>query len=103
MSVLMPFYKLSLSNVVLPSSHSVKKCCAYDHNIYSEQFFVQQVSIQLPALKLLRTVAERMKALSSYIVLLANHEGTLILKVETPEATVSTHFKNLTVENSGGM
>jgi hypothetical protein len=44
-----------------------------------------------------------MKALSSYIVLLANREGTLILKVETPEATVSTHFKNLTVENSGGM
>ncbi|XP_021921492.1 checkpoint protein HUS1 isoform X3 [Zootermopsis nevadensis] len=60
------------------------------------------VSIQLPGLKLLRTIAERMKALSSYIVLLANREGTLILKVETPEATVSTHFKNLTVEDSGG-
>jgi hypothetical protein len=44
-----------------------------------------------------------MKALSSYIVLLANHEGTLILKVETPDATVSTHFKNLTVESTGGL
>ena len=44
-----------------------------------------------------------MRALSSYIVLLANHEGTLILKVETPEATVSTHFKNLTMERSGGL
>jgi hypothetical protein len=69
----------------------------------SEEICVQQVSIQMPGLRLLRTVAERMKALSSYIVLLANREGTLILKVETPEATVSTHFKNLTVENSGGM
>jgi hypothetical protein len=63
----------------------------------------QQVSIQLPSLKLLRTVAERMKALSSHIGLLANHEGTLILKVETPDATVSTHFKNLTVESTGGL
>lgn len=60
------------------------------------------VSIQLPGLKLIRTVAERMKSLSSHIVLLANHEGALILKVETPEATVSTHFKNLIMENSGG-
>jgi HUS1 checkpoint protein len=61
------------------------------------------VSIQLPGLKLVRTVAERMKSLSPYIVLLANHEGTLIFKVETPEATVSTHFKNLLMENSGGL
>ncbi|XP_069690158.1 checkpoint protein HUS1 [Periplaneta americana] len=60
------------------------------------------VSIQLPSLKLLRTVAERMKTLSPYIILLANHDGTLILKIETAEATVSTHFKDLPVENAGG-
>lgn len=58
------------------------------------------ISIQLPSLKLLRTVAERMKTLSPYITVLANQEGVLILKVETPDATVSTHFKDLIVQTT---
>ncbi|KAJ9574065.1 hypothetical protein L9F63_008591 [Diploptera punctata] len=61
------------------------------------------VSIQLPSLKLLRTVAERMKTLSPYVTVLANQEGVLVLKVETPDATVSTHFKDLIVQSQHKM
>ncbi|XP_053560555.1 checkpoint protein HUS1-like [Bombina bombina] len=53
------------------------------------------VSIYLPALKTMKSVVERMKNLSNYIVIEANRNGEINLKIETDLVSVSTHFKDL--------
>lgn len=53
------------------------------------------VSITLPALKLLRNVVDKMKSMSSYVVISANHEGEMKLLIETEIASVCTYFKEL--------
>ncbi|XP_056376225.1 checkpoint protein HUS1 isoform X7 [Hyla sarda] len=53
------------------------------------------VSIYLPALKTMKSVVERMKNVSNFIVIEANRNGEMNLKIETDLASVSTHFKDL--------
>ncbi|XP_068252694.1 checkpoint protein HUS1 isoform X4 [Nyctibius grandis] len=53
------------------------------------------VSIYLPALKTMKSVVERMKNLSSSIVIEANLSGEMNLKIETDLVSVTTHFKDL--------
>ncbi|XP_071941689.1 checkpoint protein HUS1-like [Antedon mediterranea] len=56
------------------------------------------VSINMPSLKFLKNVVERMKNIGSYLELSANQNGDMTLKVESQMATVSTHFKSLQVQ-----
>ncbi|XP_064644167.1 checkpoint protein HUS1-like [Lineus longissimus] len=53
------------------------------------------VSIYMPALKMLRNVVERMKNISNYVVISANWCGEMQLKVETDLAAITTHFRDL--------
>ncbi|XP_073534491.1 checkpoint protein HUS1 isoform X1 [Phyllobates terribilis] len=53
------------------------------------------VSIYLPAIKTMKSVVERMKNLSNFIVIEANRNGEIDLKIETDLVSVSTHFKDL--------
>ncbi|XP_075442560.1 checkpoint protein HUS1 isoform X2 [Ascaphus truei] len=53
------------------------------------------VSIYLPALKTMKCVVERMKNLSNFIVIEANRNGEINLKIDTDLVSVSTHFKDL--------
>ncbi|XP_053323756.1 checkpoint protein HUS1 isoform X2 [Spea bombifrons] len=56
---------------------------------------VELVSIYLPALKTMKNVVERMKNLSNFMVIEANGNGVINLKIETDLVSVSTHFKDL--------
>ncbi|XP_028919539.1 checkpoint protein HUS1 [Ornithorhynchus anatinus] len=53
------------------------------------------VSIYLPMLKIMKSVVERMKNISNYIVIEANLSGEMNLKIETDLVSVTTHFKDL--------
>ncbi|XP_064362749.1 checkpoint protein HUS1 isoform X5 [Dromaius novaehollandiae] len=53
------------------------------------------VSIYLPVLKTMKSVVERMKNLSNYIVIEANLCGEMNLKIETDLVSVTTHFRDL--------
>lgn len=53
------------------------------------------VSIYLPPLKTLKNVVDRMKNLSNFLVLEANMNGQMNLKIDTDLVSVSTHFKDL--------
>ncbi|XP_033026344.1 checkpoint protein HUS1 isoform X1 [Lacerta agilis] len=53
------------------------------------------VSIYLPALKTMKSVVERMKNLCNSIVIEANLNGEMNLKIETDLVCVTTHFKEL--------
>ncbi|KAM4792737.1 checkpoint protein HUS1 isoform 3-T3 [Cyanocitta cristata] len=56
---------------------------------------VELVSIYLPVLKTMKSVVERMKNLSNFIVIEANLSGEMNLKIETDLVSVTTHFKDL--------
>lgn len=58
------------------------------------------ISLEIPNLKCLRYIVDRMKNMSSQLIITANKCGTLILKIEVDYATVSTHFKGLQVWES---
>ncbi|XP_069046970.1 checkpoint protein HUS1 isoform X3 [Lepisosteus oculatus] len=53
------------------------------------------VSINLPSLKIMKNLVDRMKNISNFIVLEANRNGEMNLKIETDLVSVATHFKNL--------
>uniref|UniRef100_A0ABM5GQS6 Checkpoint protein n=1 Tax=Pogona vitticeps TaxID=103695 RepID=A0ABM5GQS6_9SAUR len=53
------------------------------------------VSIFLPVMKTMKSVVERMKNLSNSIVIEANKNGEMNLKIETDLVCVTTHFKEL--------
>ncbi|XP_030065311.1 checkpoint protein HUS1 [Microcaecilia unicolor] len=53
------------------------------------------VSVYLPALKTMKSVVERMKNLSNYVIIEANRNGEMNLKIETDLVSVTTHFKEL--------
>lgn len=53
------------------------------------------LSIQLPPVKLLKHMIERMKCLSEFVYLEATSRGALTLKVETDCVSVCTYFKGL--------
>ncbi|GAA5933726.1 uncharacterized protein JCM15063_001395 [Sporobolomyces koalae] len=62
---------------------------------------VPDAALLLPPLQLLRTVAERMKSVSSVITLSANNAGTFRMRVEADEAKVETEWPNLKRPNLG--
>uniref|UniRef100_A0A8C5L8T7 Checkpoint protein n=1 Tax=Jaculus jaculus TaxID=51337 RepID=A0A8C5L8T7_JACJA len=53
------------------------------------------VSIYLPVLKTMKSVVEKMKNISNHLVIEANLNGELNLKIETELVCVTTHFKDL--------
>ncbi|XP_012284198.1 checkpoint protein HUS1 [Orussus abietinus] len=53
------------------------------------------ISIDMPQLKNVRSIVERMKNLSPTLGITADLSGTLVLKVDTDHATVSAHFQGL--------
>ncbi|XP_046664581.1 checkpoint protein HUS1 [Homalodisca vitripennis] len=55
------------------------------------------ISIEMPNLKILRNITERLKKLHNYLNVVASSEGRLTLNVETSMASVSTHFRDLEV------
>lgn len=59
------------------------------------------ISLEIPQLKYLRHIVDRMKNMSARLMVIANKCGTLVLKVEVDHASVSTHFKGLEVCESG--
>ncbi|XP_045455011.1 checkpoint protein HUS1 [Melitaea cinxia] len=56
------------------------------------------ITIELPALKQLRTTIDRMRAMSSEVIIRASAEGRLTLQIKTNMAKVSTRFRDLRVE-----
>ncbi|XP_029935578.1 checkpoint protein HUS1 [Myripristis murdjan] len=53
------------------------------------------VSIYLPPLKTMKNVVDRMKNLSNFLVIEANLNGEMNLKIETDLVSVTTHFRDL--------
>ncbi|KAK7466828.1 hypothetical protein BaRGS_00037095 [Batillaria attramentaria] len=53
------------------------------------------VSIAMPALKMLKNVVDKMKNISNFVVLSANQSGEMKLSVETDMVSVNTHFRDL--------
>ncbi|XP_037068146.1 checkpoint protein HUS1-like isoform X2 [Pollicipes pollicipes] len=60
-----------------------------------------QVSCDLPPLRLLRPVVERMRALGPRLTVSASHAGRLLLRVESDQASVATHFCGLRTHPAG--
>ncbi|KAK2500098.1 hypothetical protein MC885_015199 [Smutsia gigantea] len=53
------------------------------------------VRIYLPVLKTMKNVVEKMKNISNHLIIEANLNGQLNLKIETELVCVTTHFKDL--------
>ncbi|KAM4815120.1 LOW QUALITY PROTEIN: checkpoint protein HUS1-like [Thomomys bottae] len=53
------------------------------------------VSINLPLLKTMKNIVEKMKNISSHLVIEANLNGELNLKIESELVCITTHFKGL--------
>ncbi|XP_063339496.1 checkpoint protein HUS1 isoform X4 [Pelmatolapia mariae] len=53
------------------------------------------VSIYLPPLKTMKNIVDRMKNLSNFLVIEANLNGEMNLKIETDLVSVTTHFRDL--------
>ncbi|EEB17446.1 Checkpoint protein HUS1, putative [Pediculus humanus corporis] len=60
------------------------------------------ISIEIPVLKRFKNICEKMKFLSSQLILEATPKGILALKVETDLASVATYFTNLKVDAYNG-
>lgn len=56
----------------------------------------------MPNLKLLKTILERLKNLSSSLIVSANKFGRLTLHIKTTSVALSAHFTNLNVESFAG-
>ncbi|XP_051538548.1 checkpoint protein HUS1-like [Myxocyprinus asiaticus] len=90
----------------LPSLSSISRVVTHDipvdviprrlwHEFREPQMPDFDVSIYLPPLKTMKSVVDRMKNLSNYLVLEANLNGEMNLKIETDLVSVTTHFKAL--------
>ncbi|KAK0168118.1 hypothetical protein PV327_001951 [Microctonus hyperodae] len=55
------------------------------------------ITIELPPLKHIRNVVEKMKNMSPYLTIVANNDGAFILKIDTDSASVATHYRDLQV------
>lgn len=55
------------------------------------------VGIEVPSLKLLRGVVDRMKALQPHIIMAASLSGSMSLKVTTDTASIAMHFQDLKI------
>ncbi|KAI4493754.1 hypothetical protein M0804_001930 [Polistes exclamans] len=58
------------------------------------------ISVDMPLLRNLRHIVERMKNMSPHLTLTADNTGMFILKVETDSANVSANFQGLQVWSS---
>lgn len=58
------------------------------------------ISIDLPQLRQVRKVVERMRNMSPHLIVTADRAGNMSLKVDNDNATVTTHFQGLQVWNS---
>eukprot|EP00054_Salpingoeca_dolichothecata_P015860 m.92038 g.92038 ORF g.92038 m.92038 type:complete len:285 (+) comp21693_c0_seq2:193-1047(+) len=58
-----------------------------------------EVALDLPEIKVLRTLVDRIKTMSEYVLLAANNIGDLIIKAETGMVSVKTFFRDLNVVN----
>ncbi|XP_063374537.1 checkpoint protein HUS1 isoform X2 [Cydia amplana] len=56
------------------------------------------ISLELPALKQLRTTIDRMRTMAAEVMIRASAEGRLTLQIKTDTSKVSTRFKDLRVE-----
>ncbi|XP_047704942.1 checkpoint protein HUS1 isoform X3 [Prionailurus viverrinus] len=56
---------------------------------------IELVSIYLPVLKTMKSIVEKMKNISNHLIIEANLNGELNLKIETELVCVTTHFKDL--------
>ncbi|XP_037068147.1 checkpoint protein HUS1-like isoform X3 [Pollicipes pollicipes] len=95
-----------------PSQTSLSRLCTHDIPVavlprrlwasYAEPRMPQfQVSCDLPPLRLLRPVVERMRALGPRLTVSASHAGRLLLRVESDQASVATHFCGLRTHPAG--
>lgn len=112
--------KLKLTNKEIPcltfeieqATHNSFPNCQLVHDIpvkiiahkywkdYMEPSFNDfHVSLQMPNLKLLKTILERLKNLSSSLIVSANKFGRLTLHIKTTSVALSAHFTNLNVES----
>ncbi|KAK3926819.1 Checkpoint protein HUS1 [Frankliniella fusca] len=55
------------------------------------------VGIEVPSLKTLRGVVDRMKALQPHVIMSANKLGSMCLKVNTDTASIAMHFRDLRI------
>ncbi|EFN77217.1 Checkpoint protein HUS1 [Harpegnathos saltator] len=55
------------------------------------------VSLEIPQIKYLRHIVERMKNMSPKLTVIANKHGTLMLRIEVDHATVTSHFRELQI------
>ncbi|XP_039248649.2 checkpoint protein HUS1-like [Styela clava] len=55
------------------------------------------VTIFMPPLKMVKTIAEKMKNISSYLILAANQQGEMLMRVDTDLVTVKTSFQDLDI------
>jgi len=51
----------------------------------------------MPPLISVRTIIDRMKSMSNYLTISANHNGEFILKIQTESVLVETFFKDLVI------
>jgi len=58
------------------------------------------ISLEVPQMRYLRHIIDRMKNMSSQLTVTANKCGTMIIRIEVDYTTVSTHFKGLQVWES---
>ncbi|KAK9719822.1 Hus1-like protein [Popillia japonica] len=63
------------------------------------QFNDFHVTIQMPSLKHIKNIVERMKNMSHSLIVSANKYGRLTLKIKTNMISLSAHFPDLSVES----
>ncbi|XP_051156249.1 checkpoint protein HUS1 isoform X1 [Leptopilina boulardi] len=109
--------KIKLSNkqqpcltieIELPSSSMDSRQCVHDvpvqiiprrqWNEYQAPNIPEfDISLEMPQLKHVRNMVERMKNMSPFLILGTHRDGKLILKVENDVASIATYFPNLKV------
>eukprot|EP00741_Cyanophora_paradoxa_P019152 tig00021123_g18492.t1 len=102
-------YLTFLVNNAIPSAHMTSVTQEVPIEIYSAQQFASvrepsladpEVSIELPALREVQHVVERMKAVGQQVHVSASAAGDLALKVDTELVFLSTYYKNLPVPSA---
>ena len=57
-----------------------------------------QIALQIPHLRLFKSIVDRFKNLANMALLKVTSEGQLTLTVETDQVSVTSHFDELSVE-----
>lgn len=84
--------------VLLVQDIPIRVLNLYHINEYREPMVPQpHVHILMPPLISVRTIIDRMKSMSNYLTISANHNGEFILKIQTESVLVETFFKDLVI------